>query len=299
MTIRRDRKFIEAIIEYGNFSKAAKNLYVTQPYLSKTIKNIEKEINAIILERDNYPLKLTVAGQIYLKYLKNVEEQQRLMKQEILKSLAITTGKLTIGVSPLLSSYILYNILPNFMRTYPDISIDIQEHPVRKIERGLKDNEIDLAIQILPIQDSEIQYEILYGESIYLVIPFGHNLYNVYERDDEKFIEAMKSTEKLKFILLKNQTSMRQSTDRILNYFNIKPDILMETTNIENAYRLVNEGIALTFVPEIVKNNYMNDKNRYIKMPKQFNNQIVIAKHRKREMSEAVELFLNMLNIQF
>lgn len=61
--------YLDILLKHGNFTKAAKDLYVSQPHLTQTIKRIETELGAKIINRDVIPLQLTAAGKVYHQYL--------------------------------------------------------------------------------------------------------------------------------------------------------------------------------------------------------------------------------------
>ncbi len=77
------REYVQAIIDYGNISHAAKALYISQPYLSKFIKNLEQELGVEIINRKTTPVTLTYAGERYLYYMNKVENTVQKMQHEM------------------------------------------------------------------------------------------------------------------------------------------------------------------------------------------------------------------------
>lgn len=72
MTKMNGASYLAAIKQYGNISHAAKALYISQPYLSKFIKELEQDIGVILVNRNTSPLTLTYAGERYLHYMKQI-----------------------------------------------------------------------------------------------------------------------------------------------------------------------------------------------------------------------------------
>ena len=69
--------YLDILLKHGNFTKAAKDLYVSQPHLTQTIKRIEIELGAKIINRDVTPLQLTAAGKVYHQYLMTAEIERK------------------------------------------------------------------------------------------------------------------------------------------------------------------------------------------------------------------------------
>lgn len=76
-------QYIDALLKHGNFTKAAKDLYISQPYLTQTIKKIEKELGTEIINRKSPQLQLTDAGKIYYQYLETIEEEGDFLNKKI------------------------------------------------------------------------------------------------------------------------------------------------------------------------------------------------------------------------
>ena len=78
-------QYIDVLLKHGNFTKAAKNLYISQSYLTQTIKKVENQIGIEIINRQTIPLQLTEAGKIYHQYLVSLVDKQEQFKRKIKK----------------------------------------------------------------------------------------------------------------------------------------------------------------------------------------------------------------------
>ena len=81
-------RFLDTLLKHGNYTKAAKDLYISQPYLTQTIQNAEKELGIEIINRKSSPLQLTDAGRIYYQYLNSLETEKSNFQKQILKTLS-------------------------------------------------------------------------------------------------------------------------------------------------------------------------------------------------------------------
>src|SRR5699024_9292099 len=98
MNIREE--YIEAIIKYGSISKAAKELYISQPYLSQFIRSLEEEVGAELIKRQTSTLTFTYAGKTYVQYVHKMSQLTKRMNNEMQAISGLKKGQITIGVSP-------------------------------------------------------------------------------------------------------------------------------------------------------------------------------------------------------
>lgn len=135
--------------------------------------------------------------------MNEIEQTYIKMHHEIESISNMEKGQLKLGINPILGSHTLYNILPEFILNYPGIKIELVEETANDMESLLLDGKIDICLNMLPIFNQEIVYEILYEEKLYLVIPPNHKHYN----PDQKPISHIPFNPHLldgeKFILLK------------------------------------------------------------------------------------------------
>ncbi|WP_156289825.1 LysR family transcriptional regulator [Oceanobacillus salinisoli] len=289
-------KYVKAIAEYGNFSQAAKALYISQPYLSKYIKNLEDELGIEIVNRKVHPISLTYAGERYLSYMNEMEQTYTKMQHEMESISNLEKGRLKLGINPILGSHTLYNVLPDFILNYPGIEIELVEESANDMESLLLEGKIDICLNMLPIFNPDIIYETLYEERLYLVVPPSHKFYNPNKKPINHIPFHPRLLDGEKFILLKQGLGLRRLTDVIFNEYSITPNIVIETQNIESAFRLANRGVGLTIIPEsvITRNNIVNDSIFYTLGNPIYKNHVVVSYKKGESLSAPALSFLNM-----
>ncbi|MEX2949541.1 LysR family transcriptional regulator [Staphylococcus warneri] len=290
-------RYLEAVGRFGSISQAAKHLYISQPYLSKFIKEVESELGVTLINRESNPITLTYAGERYLDYMNQIKYTYKEMKQELQNISALKKGRLVIGVNPILAAHTLYDILPEFIKAYPGIELKLIEEPAHRIEQLLIDNKIDIALTILPFYQGTFKYDVLYSEGIYLAIPSDHPILSSQQRMEKSIQDIHDDLKNERFILLKPNMALRHLTDQILENYGITPQVAMETMSVDNALRLVNEGLGITYVPESVKNSMPQFKGQYIKLDSSiYANFVVLAyKYDKdKHLSKSAYAFLEM-----
>ncbi|MEG0803810.1 MAG: LysR family transcriptional regulator, partial [Pygmaiobacter sp.] len=144
MIDQRRCKYIKTIADCHSFSKAAQQLYVSQPSLSRFVKKVEEELNIELFDRETIPITLTSAGKKYLDY---VEQFQQLESQMRVDFAAMNTGmisQLSIATLPFLGTYVLPKIVPNFANLYPSVDLQIEETNSRELLQRVEDGQADL-----------------------------------------------------------------------------------------------------------------------------------------------------------
>lgn len=290
--------YLKAVIEYGSISQAAKALYISQPYLSKFIKTLEEDLGVEVLNRQVTPMALTYAGERYLHYMNDVEDTIQKMLNELQCISNMKKGRLKIGVSPILATYTLHKFLPYFMKRYVGIEIELVEESATTLESLLLQNKIDVCVNSLPITNPEIQYEHLYDEYNYIVIPSNHSLYKKNQSEEELDLALLNGQ---KFILAKPGIGLRRFTDKVFAHYNIRPQIVLETQNAENALRLANNGVAITLVPQsVIENVALHvDANLYPLKNPMFKSHIVISYQKNAPLTPAALAFIQMAKERF
>ncbi|WP_054707426.1 LysR family transcriptional regulator [Secundilactobacillus paracollinoides] len=149
--LERERQMIqilEAIQAYGNVSQAAEALFMTQPTVSKIIRNQEKQYGISFLDRTEHPLKLTYAGEFYLDRVRKLVADYQTMTHDLNNFADNRVGRLTIGVNQSLAQVVLPAVLPEFHRRYPQIQVQLSEKTSATMEEEVLNQELDLYVAL-------------------------------------------------------------------------------------------------------------------------------------------------------
>lgn len=246
----RQLKYIMKVVQTGNITKAAEELYMTQPALSHFISKIEKEEGVRLFDRNTSPLTLTYAGEKYVKTIKQILELNDKLTAEIAEISGDISGRLVVGIPPARAAELLPRVIPEYVARFPKVEIATVEHNSRQLKEDVEKHSVDLAI--LPIQeDCPYKHIDLFEEELFLVAKKGQLNDRVYHMngDGKKVIELDKLKDR-KFVLLKKGHGIRNAIDVLFGLNGYKPDVFMETTNNETAFCLAATGIGCAIVPE-------------------------------------------------
>ena len=142
--MQQELEYIYEIYKSGSFSKAAENLYITQPALSMAVKKIESEIGMSIFDRATRPLKLTETGKIYIEAIEKFLTLEEDMNNKIHDIQELKSGNICIGGSHYINAYVLPDALTKYSALYPGIKINLIEASSAVLAEMLDEIKIDL-----------------------------------------------------------------------------------------------------------------------------------------------------------
>lgn len=246
-------KYIITIAECRSISKAACELFISQPSLSSILSNIEKDLGVSLFDRSTNPISLTYAGEKYVETAKKILSLESNLKKELIDISTMKKGKITIGIPSVRGTHVLPLILPKFKQEYPGIDIHVIEGDSNYLEECLLSGKVDLVLTSLPSTDKRITCELLYEEKIMLACKKGY-LNSQHLLDINSNIVNLNSLKDVDFILTKKNHRIRKLTEHLFDSFNFKPKIILETSNTATAFRLATSGIGVCFVSEMILN---------------------------------------------
>lgn len=144
-----------------NISKAAKELYISQPAISKSIQKLEENVGCRLFSRSSRGVLLTEEGQLLYEHVRTAFEMLSLGEEKLHRSIELGVGHLKIGVSSTLCKYILLPYLKEFIRQNPHISISITCQSTNDTLKLLEDHKIDIGLVGKPANLKQIHFDFL------------------------------------------------------------------------------------------------------------------------------------------
>lgn len=241
--------YMLTIAEHGSISKAAEELFISQPSLSEALAKLERDMGQQIFLRRQNGLIATDFGTRYLHTASQIKERYRLMFTELEEYREMRRGSLTFGIPLNLGTYLLPGVLPGFYEMYPDITVHFMEHNSTELDKLLLTGKIDFSIMHYEDAHKSISYEFLADDPFYLVMPevmAARYRFPEYRRLNACDLYALSGAP---FLMIASRQKLRQVTDSILEQIGIKPDIRYTTKSMETAKRLTAAGMGITFLP--------------------------------------------------
>lgn len=239
-------EYVSAVAKTASFSEAAKTLYISQPALSKYIRNLELQIGAPLFYRRNGKVIPTYVGDRMLSYADQIIPLEREMEQA-LASACSGSGRVCIALPHLWSGLLLPAIIDDLRGEFPDIELIIDEVSSQdKLEKMLLNHEVDLAIMRSHAHSARLVSEFFRKDEIVLVIAKEHPLVSraaaIPGRHYPVIDPALLGD--LNFILQRPSQIIRQKVDAILESVGISPTVDLTLRSIEASIKLVRGNVA-------------------------------------------------------
>ncbi len=299
----RELLYVKTIADTKSISKASKKLFIAQPSLSQAIQKIEESLGAKLFVRNHDGMMLTLAGEKYYLAATEILNIYDDFKNEVTYINDLKKGRVSIGITGFMGTYILPELIPQFKDRYPNIEIYISEMNSTDLESSLLEGTIDFALMHNhPLKENKsIYHDILFRDPFMLVTKKNHHL-SVYSKNKEEFLFPFIDLNLFKdenFILLDKDKRSRQVCDVIFNNAGINPNINLTLKSLESARRIASTGFGITLIPlqyiKIFEGKYEADYY-YIENSEYAFWDTCIATNPSMYLSKAAKVFINLIH---
>lgn len=232
-----------AVLEYGNYTRAAEQLMLTQPAVTQHIKQLERELNIKVFNRLRNEVKPTHEGEILIQYAKRSIALYEKMEQAILDE-QHHIRRFTIGVTHTAESNAVAEVLGKYSARHPGTSISIISDSINNIYEMLKNYEVDVAVVEGKIQDKDIHSLLLDADSLVLVTSNNNPL-------AKKSMVTINELKKYPLILRRPSSGTRNLFTAHLESNNISLDdfnVILEVDNIATIKDLIRRDIGISIL---------------------------------------------------
>ncbi len=237
-------KYVLAVAEYQNFTKAAKNVFVTQPTLSMQIQKLEEELDILIFDRTKKPIQLTDVGKKLVIQARNIVNESDRMKDVVDQQKGFIGGEFVLGIIPTVMPTLLPMFLNTYIKKFPKVKLKIVELPTESIIQDLMDGHLDAAIAATPLNNDNIKERVLYYEPFMGYVPKQHKLASL-----DKLNPLDLDINDI--LLLEDGHCFRDSILNICKTQKSYEDdkFKLASGSIETLIKLSNEGLGMTLLP--------------------------------------------------
>ena len=230
-----------AVARLGNLSRAAEEMFLTQPTLTARLKGLEEEVGDQLFVRTSRGMRLTEAGREFMPYAERVIGSFEEGKRQVAELQDASGGQLVLGASPGVGTYALPGLLERFTAAYPRVSISVRTgHSEAILEMTLRE-EVQLGLT-RSMKHPEIESLTLYEDELVLVVDPDHRFTgggsaNIAEVGEEQLI------------FFDHDSSYYEQTHSMFREASIRELKTMEVDNIEAAKRMVEHRLGVAFLP--------------------------------------------------
>ncbi|RKD69502.1 DNA-binding transcriptional LysR family regulator [Sinobaca qinghaiensis] len=251
MDIRHLKYFIE-VSRFQSFTKAAEHLFITQPTISKMIKNLETDLGAELFDRSHKQLVLTDAGRLILGQAETINRAFDSLQTELNDLMGLQKGHIRIGLPPIMDADRFIKILGEFHQLYPNITFQLQENGTKKIEEDIRGDLLDVGITVLPTNAEEFHSFSFMREDLKVVVPPAHPLAS------RKQVR-MEELEREQLILFNKDFALNDRITDACREAGFLPKVVSESTQWDFIGKMIASRLGISILPHSVSRLLQED----------------------------------------
>jgi molybdate transport repressor ModE-like protein len=286
-------RYFAEIVRTGSIRAASETLYVASSAISRQLAMLEDALGAPVLERrqGRGKVKLTAAGEVLMRYYKNVSNESRRLHSEIEALQGLKRGHINFGMPESLVRDLMPKFFSEFSGRYPGISFNVRVAGSPTLAQMVLNDELDACFTFgdVALQDLSVIYTRLLP--LFVLVPKGHPL---------EHFETLRLSDCAEYGMSTLDSSLwaKQQYDEMLAKAKIRPRVALETTSYELMRNVAAEGMCLTFTTRPLEDPFGNPRaGSYIplKDPRARPQRFALSVHKGRNLPLAVDTFLHEL----
>lgn len=285
MNLTQLRYFV-AVARNKSLSRAAHDLHISQPALTRQVKLLESELGGGLLQRHARGVSLTDLGQILLERAERQLRDFEQLRSDVADASIAPTGRLRIGCPPSLSTILLARPLKTFMQTHPKVIVEVRESISDDLWKAVLHDRLDIAIvSATGLQTSpHFMSEALFNEPIWLFGP----------RQKQGRL-ANQSLEDIPLILTHSNNAARDAVERDMRRSGHHLRIVAETDSPRLMVEMIKAGAGYTIAPYLTFIQHLRTRELSGRPLKRLTVERTLIRRNDRSASKAMRLFASLL----
>jgi DNA-binding transcriptional LysR family regulator len=280
----RQLEYFQMTSRLKNITRAAERLRVSQPNITVAIKKLEAELGIQLFDRSQKQLALTPEGAVFLNRidlaLRNIQDAVL----EVNDYKQLQKGTIKIGIPSMIGAYLFPKIFSSFQKKYSHLDVYLYEEGSMAIREQLERDELDFGIVIISDASPSLQLLPMTSSQIVACVPPDDPL----AQKDSFSIQDAKTAD---IIMLKEGSFLRHLVLQKLKAANIKPNIVLESNQIETIKGLTASGVGISFLLDFIVEDTLNIKA--LPMTEPIYVDVGLAWKKDRYISKAAQSFID------
>ncbi len=230
----------------GSFTRAARELFLTQPAVSQQVKALENYYKLRLFDRQGKSIKLTMEGEILFSKINNLLNELRDIEKVFEDLSELDMGRIDIAATAVFSTYFLPRAMGDFIKYYPGVEIELHTGNSHEVITKLLEGGTDFGFGGAVKAEPDITFSLIHQEPYIFVVGKDHPL----GKRDQIGVDDLKV---FPFIWREHGTLIRRKMEEMMGgsqgatiFRNV-----IEVQNVETVKRLVEQGVGVTIIPEI------------------------------------------------
>lgn len=283
-----------AVAKAGNISKAAKELYISQPAISKSISKLEDALGTTLFTRNSRGVQLTEEGRILFEHTRTAFEELQAGEQELKRIHQFNLGHIRIGASNTLCRFIMLPYLKGFIEKYPHIKISIENQSTAHTLTMLEQQRIDIGLVAEPKSQKNIHFlPVMDIEDIFVATPKYLENLQLREGNGADIFHAGN------IMLLNKGNITRSHIDEYMSLYGITANNLLEVSTLDLLVEFARIGLGVgCVIKEFVKEDLDSGRLVEIKLERPIHKRTVGFAYHANRTSRALETFIQFCKEQ-
>jgi len=279
--------YFKTVAEELHFTRAASKLFISQPPLSRQIRELEEELGVRLFERSNKRVTLTDAGKYFKEEVDALFSKLEESKETVRQIHGGLSGELKIGyISSVYQSH-MAEILKSMQIAFPYLKTSLFEVPTLTQIKALEEGKLDAGILRAPVLSEKLRVESLFFDPFVVVIPFRNETLGK--------IDSLGDFLKERPFIFFNKDYAPQYNEKLMEIcqrLGFRPDITHEANNVHSILQLVEAGLGVSILPLSLKKQYGNMKISFVELEGIPVNTEVVLAYKASNKNPALKWFI-------
>jgi DNA-binding transcriptional LysR family regulator len=233
-----------AVAQAGSMTLGAERLDVSQPAVSKQVQELERALSVHLFDRIGRRVRLTQAGETLADYARRLFALAREAEEAMADVRAVGRGRLTIGASTTIGTYLLPGVVAEFWRRHPQVEVLVEIANTEQVHRRLAGHELDVGLTEGFVEAEELDAEVFHHDELVVIAAPGHRLAGSPR-------VALGALQEEPFVLREPGSGTRAVEERALARLKVPVRAAMALGSTEAIKRVVAEGVGLAIVSRL------------------------------------------------
>ncbi|MBT2382159.1 transcriptional regulator CynR [Streptomyces sp. ISL-11] len=242
----RHLRYLLAVAEHANFTRAAEALHISQPTLSQQVKQLERALRVQLLDRSGRTVRLTDAGEAYVHHARRALRDLAAGERAVLDVQDLSRGTLRLAATPTFTAYLIGPLVADFHTGHPGITLEVREMTQDRMESALLDDTLDLGIAFSGPHRPGITGDTLFTETLGLVVGDAHP--HAGRRDPLPVGDLHDS----RTALLSSDFVTRRHIDEYCAAHRVRPRVDIEANSVGALVEIVRRTALATVLPDAI-----------------------------------------------
>lgn len=289
ITLKQLEAFV-TVAKQGSFAQACERLYISQPALSISIKNLEEALGGKLFFRTTRSIELSPEGRAFLAQAERILLDTEAAIDDVRDRFLLSKGTLNIAVMPSFAAANLSRYLAEFKKLHPDINIKISDIVAEDAIDMVRAGRAELAITFDPGEHEDLHFQSLFEDQFIAALPADNPLLQGQTTD-------WHSLSRFPFIALQKPSSIRYLIEEALTRRGLALNVEIEVNQLLTIVKLVNQGMGVSVLPKLFASEFIESGVKFLPLTDpNISRNIGIVTHKRKAISTAASKFIELIS---